>query len=316
MVHEVIPLGTASAIPTKNRHMSALVLVRPDGMLLFDCGEGAQLRLIQAGMKHSRIDAVFITHLHGDHFFGLMGLLSTMTLLGRERPLVVCGPHGLRDLLLRTPGLAENGEMNVPVTFIELPEDFSGGIVFEAARFTVEARPLDHRIFTVGYRYVEKDRPGRLDVARARDLGITDVHLYRLLKENRSVAAGGRTVRPEEVTGQPRPGVRFAFVTDTRPCENAVALADRVDLLYHEATFTSRHQARAEATGHSTAREAAEIAGRAEASRLLLGHFSARYADPAPLEEEAAAFFQPVEIARELHRYAVNAPADARRIAS
>ncbi len=302
---EVIPLGTASALPTRTRHLAALALVRQGRVLLFDCGEGTQFQLLRAGVKRSALEAIFITHFHGDHFYGLMGLLATVALLERAAPLTVVGPAGLEKFVRSIPGVRNQG-LPFALDFVELCEGFEHAVVFETVAYAVEARPLDHRIFTLGYRWQEKPRPGRLDVERAQALGVTDYRHYRRLKAGEAVTLDdGRVVPPEAVVGPPRPGVAFAYVSDTRPCAAGVALAAGADLLYHEATFGDDLAERAAETGHSTARQAAEVARRAGAARLLLGHFSARYKDPAPLVEQARAVFQNTEAAEELKRYKI-----------
>jgi ribonuclease Z len=305
MATEVIPLGTGSAIPTRGRHLSALALVHNSRVLLFDCGEGTQFRLMQAGVRAPRIEAIFITHLHGDHFFGLPGLLSTLSLLKRQNPLRIVGPLGLTDMLAHIPGVGPD-QLSFAVDFVELADNFRHEIVLEGADFLVEARPLEHRVFTAGYRFQEKPKPGNLDVEQARALGVTDYRDFRALKAGEAVVLdGGRTVRPEEVLGPEHPGASFAYVTDTRPCEGGRVLARQAGLLYHDATFTNEFAEWAVETGHSTARQAAEVAQAAGAGRLLLGHLSARYSDPAPLLTEARAIFQNTEVAEELKRYSV-----------
>lgn len=305
MTTEVIPLGTSSAIPTRERHLSGVALRHKSRLLLFDCGEGTQFQLVRAGLKRSRLDAIFVTHLHGDHYFGLMGLLSTLTLLRRTEPLTVVGPAEIATIVQALPGVRD-GDLTFPLAYVALWDDLTHAVVFETKAFTVEARPLDHRVFTVGYRFQEKTRPGRLDVEQARALGATDYRHYRALKAGEAVTLGdGRVVRPEEVVGPPRPGVSFAYVSDTRPCEAGVTLARDADLLYHEATFAEDRKANAVTTGHATAREAAGVARRAGAKKLILGHFSARYKDVSPLVEEARAVFQNTEAAEELKRYKI-----------
>ncbi len=298
----IIPLGTASAIPTRTRHLSSVALWRAGRLLLFDCGEGTQYQLMAAGLKLSRLEAVFITHFHGDHFYGLFGLLATLAMINRTNPLVVVGPAGIGQVVETLPGLSEK-ERGYPIRYVELPDDFTQAVVFETPEYVVTARPVVHRVFTVGYRFAERTRPGRLDVARAQALGVTQSEQYRALKRGRTVQVGDRIVHPEQVLGPPIPGRTFAYLTDTRPCENGRLLAEGVDLLYHEATFSEAHHALAVERGHATAREAAELARAAGARRLLLGHFSARYEDPTPLVAEAQAVFPNTEAAEELKRY-------------
>ena len=313
MTH-LVPLGTASAIPTRDRHLSAAALEREGRMLLFDCGEGTQLQLLRAGLKRSRIDGIFITHFHGDHFYGLMGLLSTMALLKREEKLTIVGPERIEEIVRSLPGLA-NDWLPFPVEYVELAEDFEHQVVLETDVYTVEARPVDHRIFAAGFRYSEKPKPGRLDVEKARALGATDFKFYPLLKAGQAVTLDdGRAIQPGDVVGPEQLGATFAYVLDTRPCEGGYLLAEGVDVLFHEATFTSELQQRARETGHSTAREAAEVACQADVGRLLLSHFSARYTDVRPLVDEARAVFQNTEAAEELKRYTLEPAAVGSRV--
>jgi len=306
MTTDVIPLGTASAIPTGNRHLSALAVERKGRILLFDCGEGTQYRLLHADLNRARIDAIFVTHLHGDHCYGLPGLLSTLSLQQRTDPVTLVLPPGGTAMLDAIPGAAP-GDLSFPVHVVELGADLTATSVYETDEFTVTARPLVHRTFAMGFRLEERTRPGRFRPERARDLGVPEGPAFARLQDGEAVTVeDGTTVRPEQVLGPPRPGVALAYATDTRPCDGGRALADGVDLLYHDATFTDDLHARAVETGHSTAREAATVARRAGADRLLLGHISARYDDPAPLAAEARAVFRRAEIAEELRRYVLD----------
>ena len=298
---EVIPLGTGSAIPTRGRHLSACALRRAGHVLLFDCGEGTQLQLLRAGVKRSRIDAIFITHFHGDHLYGLPGVMTTMALLKRTDPLTVVGPAGLEGILRSLPGL-QNDWLPFEVNYVELAEGFEHAVVYETEAFTVEARPLAHRVFAAGFRFEAKARPGRVDAERAAALGVSGADIGRLVR-GEAVTVEGRVVQPDEVVGPERPGVSFAYCLDTMPCDGGRALARDVDLLLHEATFTEALRARAEETGHSTARQAAEVARESGAKRLLLTHFSARYDTAEPLVAEARAIFKNTEAARELEPY-------------
>ncbi|HLA64409.1 MAG TPA: ribonuclease Z [Rhodothermales bacterium] len=300
---EIIPLGTASATPTRTRHLSACALRRQGRLLLFDCGEGTQYRLLEAGISR-RLDAVFITHLHGDHVYGLPGMLSTLGLMGRPEPITLVGPADLERVVRALPGLGVD-DLPFALDFVALEEGFAPGtVVYAQAGFSVTAQPLEHRIFCAGYRYEEAPRPGRLDAARARAAGVTAPADFEALKAGRPVTApDGRVLDPAEYVGPARPAPSFAYVLDTRPCDGGRALAQGASLLLHEATFTQRHAARAVETGHSTARQAAEVARDAGARRLLLTHFSARYPDPAPLVEEARRVFPSAEAAEELRVY-------------
>ena len=302
---DIVPLGTASALPVRGRHLTSFALRREGQILLFDCGEGTQFQLLEAGLKRSRVEAVFITHFHGDHLYGLPGLMMTLNMLERKEPLTLVGPEGLQGIVTAMPGLS--GEwLSYDVRYVELGQHFAHEIVYDAPEFTVEARPLEHRVFCAGYRFAEKTRPGKVDGQKARELGVSEGWQFEALKEGKTVRlADGHVVQPEAVVGPRRPGVRVAFVYDTMPCPGGRALAKDADLLVHEATFTEEQRERAETVGHSTAKGAAEVARDAGAERLLLTHFSARFPDPQPIVDEARAVFPNAEAARELETYRV-----------
>jgi ribonuclease Z len=304
---EIIPLGTASATPTRDRALSATALQRQGRILLFDCGEGTQFRLMDAGLSPTRIDAIFITHLHGDHFFGLPGLLASLSLHHRSEAMTIVGPEGLGAILEIIPGVGHH-ELTFPLEVVEFSAAFPKRTVFETDEYRVTARPIDHRVTAAGFRFEEFPRPGSLDVEKARSLGITEYEDFGLLKKGRTVrTADGRTVSPSDVLGPEKPGASFAYVLDSRPVQSAIELARGVDLLFHEATFLHEDSDRAESTGHSTAREAAEVALEAGARQLLLAHFSARYTDATVLVDEARRVFKNTEAAVELKRYRLQA---------
>ena len=301
---EVVPLGVGSALPTQTRHLSATLVRREGRSVLFDCGEGTQLQLVRGGLTRGTLDAVCVTHLHGDHLYGLPGLVTTLAMLERESPLTVVGPQGVRAMMEAVPGVRSDGSL--PVRYVELAEGDAPGVVFEDDAVTVEARPIDHRVPCWGYRYQEKTRPGSLDGEGARAAGITEGDQFEALKRGDDVTlADGTVVRSADLLGPPRPGGAFAYVLDTMPCDGGRQLAGNVDLLMHEATFEDRHAERAHEVGHSTARQAAEVARDAGAGRLLLTHFSARYDSPKGLVDEAREVFPETEAAEELRRYPV-----------
>lgn len=302
MITEVIPLGIGSAMPTSTRHLAATVLLREGEGLLFDCGEGTQFQLIQAGVRRTRLSAIFITHLHGDHLYGLPGLLSTLAMLHYQHPMTVVGPAALQGYIEQTFALT-NLTLPYPLSFVGLDAEFEQGVVLDAPTYTVHAARLDHRVFTVGYRFEEKERPGRIDTDRADALGLHTHAHFQAVKAGEAIEIDGRRIEPHEVVGPPRPGVSFAYCFDTRPCPGALALAQNATLLYHDATFAHDCHDKAVGTGHTTAHEAALLAREAGAHRLLLGHFSARYRDLTALTAEARAIFPNSEAAEELKRY-------------
>ena len=305
MLH-ITPLGIGSALPSTDYHFSSTAAETESQLFLFDCGEGTQVRFLEAGLRPSRLRGIFITHLHGDHYFGLPGLLSTLSLLKHPHPLSIVGPVGLRDFLDALPSRSPENELPFPIEFVELDSPLQAETVFESDQCRVLAHSIEHSVFTAGYRFEEKDRPGNLDVERAQELGVDDFNDYRRLKEGHAVTLpDGRIVHPNEVVSPVQPGSSFAYVTDSRPCEGGIALARNADLLYHEATFLEEDHSRAHQTKHSTAREAAGVALEAGAKKLLIGHFSARYKEAGQLVAEAREVFQNTEAAEELKRYAL-----------
>lgn len=296
---DIVPLGTASAIPAHGRHLSACALQHEGRILLFDCGEGTQYQLQRAGLRRSRIEAIFITHFHGDHLYGLPGVVTTFALLERTAPLTIVGPQGMSTVLQSLPGLKSDW-LPFEVRYVELEEGFEHALVYETDDFTVEARPLDHRVFAAGFRFETKPRPGRVDAERARALGLAGPQIGALVRGETVTTDTGRVVRPEEIQGPARRGVSFAYCLDTAPCDGARKLAEGADLVLYDATFGEELRDRAEETGHSTARQAAEVARDAGAKRLLLTHFSARYESPEPLVAEARRVFENTDAAREV----------------
>ncbi|HEY6910982.1 MAG TPA: ribonuclease Z [Myxococcales bacterium] len=270
----LVPLGTSAGRPTLQRGASALAVAGEGAWVLCDCGEGAQLAALRAGLSLSRLDAVLVTHLHGDHFNGLPGLLGTLGLEGRQRPLVVAGPEGITALLehLARAGSLGTGDMEVRV----FEQHGNGGEVrIDGSQFLVESRPLAHRVPTYGYRVALPDRPGNLDVEKSDAAGVPRGPLLAELKAGRTVTlADGRRVGPEGLVGPSQRGQSVAYVLDTVPCQTAVELGRGVDALVHEATYEHARAELAHVRGHSTGVEAARIAADAGAVSLVLTHFS------------------------------------------
>lgn len=267
-------LGTSSARPTIHRNVSGTVLEIDGESILFDCGEGTQRQALIAGVRFSRLQLIAITHLHGDHVIGLFGLLGTLVLDGRTRPIRVVGPVGLRRLI--EVGLSLR--LFSPRYGIEVGEFSGAELVFRGGGYAVYSQPLDHSIETLGYVVVEDDRPGRFNVQKAMELGVQPGPLYGMLQGGESVTTdSGRLVAPGDVLGPPRAGRRVAYCLDTRPCPGGLALARGADLLIHEATFADDATAEAAAYAHSTARQAAQIAAEAGSRELIVTHLSSRY---------------------------------------
>ena len=292
----VIPLGTSAGKPTLLRGASALAVVAESGWAMCDCGEGAQLAAQRAGLSLARLDAVLITHLHGDHFNGLPGLLGSLGLDGRQRPLLVTGPKGIVETLELLGRVGALGLGELPVTVVEL-EGAGGDLPWKHGHtdWRLSARPLDHRAPTFGYRVALPDRPGALDVRAADAAGVPRGPLLAELKAGRAVRlADGREIRPEGLVGPGQRGLCVAYTLDTVPCAEAVALGRGADLLVHEATYEHARAALARERGHSSGVEAAQIAREAGARRLLLTHFSPSVEAEEVADEARAVFAQTV----------------------
>src|SRR5699024_10787748 len=296
----IVPLGVASATPTATRHLSSVAVWREGSVFLFDCGENAQMRMLQGGLKRSQIDYIFISHFDTDHYAGLVGLLSTLQLQRRERPIKLIGPEGLKEFVEWNFDFADIN-LNYEINYVELSEDFEEERVVDTDKYYVDARPLNHTKFCIGYRLQEKDRPGKVDAEKAQEQGISEDWQYKDLKAGEDVELDdGTIVKSADIVGHPRPGDSFAYVVDTKYCPNAVRLAKNTNVLIHEATFSEELAEKAEETGHSTAKDAARVANEAKTKLLVITHFSARYTNEYILLREARDDFFPAWVATEL----------------
>lgn len=276
MSFEIHILGSGAALPTSKRQASAQYINCNERHILIDCAEGTQQQLRKYGLKLQKIQFILISHLHGDHFFGLPGLLSTMHLLGRNKKLHIFGPPALESLIKAM--LAAGGHpLQFDLTFHSL-EPKEAQLIYEDRLMEIHAFALKHRILTIGYRISEKPRLLNLDkqaIAKAA-LRIEDLPK---LKAGISIEREGKTYDYKDFTLPAAPTYSYAYCSDTKPSPNYLEAIKNVDLLYHEATFTQMHLERAKATYHSTAKQAAEQAQKANCKYLLLGHFSSRYDD-------------------------------------
>ena len=288
-------LGCHSATPLENAHTTSQVLEVKDHIFLIDCGEGTQIQLRNQKIKFSRIKHIFISHLHGDHFYGLVGLVSTFRLLGRIADLHIYGPKGIKEVLTLQLKLA-NSWTNYNLFFHELEQEESV-LIFKDDSLSVHTIPLDHRVYTNGFLFEEKPGLRRLDKEKIKNYDIPHYDFQQLKLGKDLVLEDGTVVQNDRVTLNPKPIKRYAFCSDTAYNESIVPLVEGVDLLYHEATFLDAHENLAEKTKHSTATQAAKIAQLAKVKRLVLGHFSSRYRDKNGFLTEAAPFFDEVELA-------------------
>ena len=288
--------GTAGSVPTARRGLPALLLRAGGERILFDCGEGTQQQLLRS-VGLPELDAIFITHFHLDHWLGLVGMLKTFDLRARERPLDIYGPPGLKALFSTIRPVF--GRTAYPLALVELEPH-------EEVRFdgyVIGAFPVKHRVEAYGYAFVEDERPGRFDVDAARRLGVTEGPDFGRLQRGETVNG----VDPSQVVGSARPGRRIVISGDTAPCQAVEVLAHEADLLVHEATFLEDERARARETGHSTARQAAELARDAEVRMLALTHLSTRYF-PRDVRDEARSVFPEAVVPRDFDAIEVPFP--------
>lgn len=283
-------LGFNSAIPTVNSSPTAQFLEMEERHFLIDCGEGTQVQLRKAKARFSKINHIFISHLHGDHFFGLPGLISSFRLLGRETPIHIYGPKGIKEMLETIFRITQT-HRGFEIIYHEL-QSRSSEKIYEDNRVEVITIPLDHRIYCNGYLFREKPKERHLNMAEISkypEIEICDYHNLKLGKD--FTLRDGYVLKNIKLTLEPSKSVSYAFCSDTRYLESVVPIIEGVDVLYHESTFLHDLKAMADYTGHSTALEAARIARKANVGKLILGHFSNRYGDLSVFTDEAKSVF-------------------------
>lgn len=301
-------LGTSSGVPTRSRNVSSVAVRLPQRaeVWLFDCGEGTQHQLLRSDIRPSQIRRIFITHMHGDHIYGLMGLIASCGLAGTGQTIDIYGPPGLKDYIATA---SKYSYMDIGRRVNVHP--IAPGVVYEDDQFQVTCALLTHRIPAHGYRLTEKDRPGRFRVEAATALGIPPGPLYGALKQGKTVTLeDGRRINGGDLCDPPEAGRSVVYCTDTVFCDNAVALAQGADLLIHEATFAHEDAQMAFDRLHSTSTMAAQVAYLAQVQQLILTHFSPRYAPGNPIQladllTEAQAIFPNTFLAKDFLTYKI-----------
>ena len=290
-------LGCHSGVPKENSQTTSQVLEIGNGLFLIDCGEGTQNQIRKKRIKFSRIKHIFISHLHGDHFFGLIGLISTFRLLGRSTSLDIFGPKGIKEII--TIQLKHSKSWtNYDITFHELTSSKSE-IIFENDFVEVFTIPLKHRIYTNGFLFREKLGLRKIDMEKVDKYGILVSDYENLKKGKDLILNDGKIIENKFVTLPPSEPKSYAFCSDTIYDTGLVEILNHVDVLYHESTFLDSHEELAKLTKHSTASDAAKIAKKANVKSLILGHFSARYKNKNEFLNEAKPYFDNVELAEE-----------------
>ena len=311
---QVTFLGTSSGVPTLNRNVSAMVLKPPQRseLWLFDCGEGTQHQFIKSNLKLSQIKKIFITHMHGDHIYGLPGLLASIGLAGSSSGIELFGPAPLKNfvdscLYYSSSRLAYSLKFHRVESVANNQE-----ILFEDSDLEVKTAPLKHRIPSFAYRVNQKTRPGRFNLEKAKSYGISPGPVYAALQRGEEVRLeDGRICSGREFCGPPRPGVSMVYCTDTVYTESAIEISRKANLLIHESTYSHKETEMAHERGHSTATMAARIAAKANVDQLILTHLSPRYTPgnqtcPVDLLDEAKAIFPNTFLAKDFMQIDVN----------
>lgn len=296
-------LGCNAATPRKNTMTTAQLLEIKGQLVLIDCGEGTQMQLRKMGVKFARIQHVFISHLHGDHFYGLIGLISTFRLLGRTADLHIYGPKGIKEIITLQLKLAKSWT-DYNLFFHEL-ESTDSELVLDHEKFTVETLPLDHRVYTNGYLFKEKIGSRKIDKAAVVKYGVSIADMENLKRGKDISLEDGTRIKNQLLTHDPDIPKSYAFCSDTAYKPDLAELVKEVNCLYHESTFLTIHQDLALKTKHSTAAEAAQIASAAQVKQLILGHFSSRYADLNVFVEQAQVHFENVQLAEEGKQFTI-----------
>lgn len=293
---QLVFLGTSSAVPTADRGLSSIALMRGAELLLFDAGEGMQRNFIKAGLGINKKMKIFITHMHADHCVGLLGLLQTMSLQGRERSIDIYGEPRLEEFLRENIRI-----INFRLTFdIIVRKIEKTGLVVREKDYQISCCESLHSVPSFAYCLEEFDRPGTFNILEAKRLGIPEGELYSKLQHGQNIIYGGKMIKSTNVVGPPRRGRKIGVSGDTRPTDKLVRFFKDCDVLVFESTYGQDKQEKAIENGHSTAAEAATIAKKAEVDKLLLTHFSARYDETSLLVKEASAIHNNVEAAEDL----------------
>ncbi|RLF44723.1 MAG: ribonuclease Z [Thermoplasmata archaeon] len=279
-------LGTGGSWPSVQRNVSAVAIKRGGEIILFDCGEGTQRQIQKSKLSYMQISKVFITHYHGDHFLGLPGFIQTLQLNDRQEALHIYGPKGTEEIV---DTIIHLGYFKPDYEIIA--HDLKPGDSIKFEGYEIKCIAACHNVPSLAYCLEEDKRPGKFNKKKALELGVPEGPLFRKLQQGQSVEINGRVITPDMVLGPPRPGRKITISGDTKPCQRLIEFAKNSDVLIHDATFDSSLEDKANEYGHSTARQAAEIAKEANVEKLFLTHISPRYRDAKILEEEAREVF-------------------------
>ena len=292
---KLVFLGTSAAQPTENRGLSCICLERDGEILMFDAGESAQISFMKSGLGWNKKMKLFVTHMHGDHCVGILGLLQTMSMQNRTETLEIFGPSGIEEFIAANIKILNFG-LSFPILITKINE----GKLLENEKFTIHVCKANHSITAFSYLFEEKDKPGRFNLEKAKQLEIPEGKLWSELQKGFEITVNDKIIKPEQVLGEKRPGKKIGISGDTMPTEKLEKFFKNCDYLVFDSTFLDEEKLRAQETCHSTAKQAATLAKNANVKNLILTHFSARYKDESGHLSEAKEIHSSVITARDL----------------
>ena len=292
---KLVFLGTSAAQPTENRGLSCICLEREGEIIMFDAGEATQISYMKSGLGWNKKMKMFVTHLHGDHCVGILGLLQTMSMQNRTETLEIFGPSGIEEFIA-----ANIKVLNFGLSFPVLINIIEEGKIFENKRFSIHACKANHSVTAFSYLFEEKDKPGRFDVKKAKGLNIPEGELWNKLQNGNEIKINEKIIKPEQVLGEKRPGKKIGISGDTMPTVELEKFFEGCDYLVFDSTFLNDEKQRALDTCHSTAKQAAILGKNAKVKNLILTHFSARYKDEVGHLSEAQEIHNSVITAKDL----------------
>lgn len=292
---KLVFLGTSAAQPTENRGLSCICLERDGEILMFDAGEGAQISYMKSGLGWNKKMKLFVTHLHGDHCIGILGLLQTMSMQHRTEVLEIFGPNGIEEFIA-----ANIRVLNFGLSFPVLINIIKEGKIFENKKYSIYVSKANHSITAFSYLFEEKDKPGRFNLEKAKELGIPEGELWNKLQNGNEITINDKIITPEQVLGEKRAGKKIGISGDTMPTEQLKQFFENCDYLVFDSTFLDKEKQKAQDTYHSTAKQAAILGKNAKVKKLVLTHFSARYKDEVEHLKEALEIHDSVITAKDL----------------
>jgi len=292
---KLVFLGTSAAQPTEKRGLSCICLEKDGEIIMFDAGEAAQISYMKSGLGWNKKMKLFVTHLHGDHCVGILGLLQTMSMQNRTEALEIFGPNGIEEFIA-----ANIKVLNFGLSFPVLINIIKEGKIYEDKKYSIHVCKANHSVTAFSYLFVEKDKPGRFNINEAKKLGIPEGELWHKLQNGSEIKIDGKLIQPNQVLGEKRSGKKIGISGDTMPTQELEKFFEGCDYLVFDSTFLDEEKQRAQETCHSTAKQAATIAKNANVKNLILTHFSARYKDEVGHFEEAKKIHDSVITARDL----------------